>query len=244
MVRPRFRYESSRSRVLRISKLNSVPLKISESGLKVIFVPLFSETPMATSVVAGSPATVLLIVGPAVALDFQLQPFGKRIHHRHAHAVETAGDLVIRVVEFPAGMELRHHQLGGGALLGGMLADRNAAAVVLDRHRAVEVNGDVHAVAIARERLVDRVVDDLVDHVVKPRAVIGVADVHPGPFANGVQALQYLDALFVVARRISELFGLFAALGEVPNRRFGRGHEGINRSSLGPSFSGAIWLQT
>jgi hypothetical protein len=36
---------------------------------------------------------------------------------------------------------------------------------------------------------VDRVVHDLEDHVVQTGAVIGVADVHPGPFAYGIKAL-------------------------------------------------------
>ena len=44
---PWFRYESSRNRWVRISKLNSVPLKISGSGLKVTLVPVLSETPIA-----------------------------------------------------------------------------------------------------------------------------------------------------------------------------------------------------
>jgi len=37
--------------------------------------------------------------------------------------------------------------------------------------------------------LVDRVVDDLKDHVMKPGAVVGITDVHTGPFSNGVKAL-------------------------------------------------------
>ena len=57
---------------------------------------------------------------------------------------------------------------------------------------------DVDAIAVTGERLVDRVVDDLVDHVVQTRAVIGVADVHAGPLANGFETLEDLDALFVV----------------------------------------------
>jgi hypothetical protein len=50
-ARPRFRYDNSRSRCVRISKLSSIPLKISESGLNVTLVPLRSETPTA----AGTP---------------------------------------------------------------------------------------------------------------------------------------------------------------------------------------------
>ncbi len=59
----------------------------------------------------------------------------------------------------------------------------------------------VDAIAEAGQRLVDRVVDDLVDHVVQARPVVGVADVHPGAFANRVEALEDLDALFVVLPR-------------------------------------------
>ncbi len=46
---------------------------------------------------------------------------------------------------------------------------------------------------VARERFVDRVVDDLVDHVVQAGAVIGVADIHARPLAHGIEALQHPD---------------------------------------------------
>ena len=84
-----------------------------------------------------------------------------------------------------------------------MLADGDAAAVVLDGDRTVEVNHRVDAIAEAGQRLVDGVVDDLVDHVVETRPVVGVSDVHPGALANGVQAFEDLDALFVVLARRS-----------------------------------------
>ena len=80
----------------------------------------------------------------------------------------------------------------------GCIADGDAAAVVLDRDRAVEVDRDVDAIAEARQRLVDGVVDDLVDHVVQARAVIGVADVHARALAHRLEALEDLDALLVV----------------------------------------------
>ena len=50
-----------------------------------------------------------------------------------------------------------------------------------------------HLVGMAGERLVDAVVDDLVDHVVQAGAVVGVADVHARPLAHGVEALEDLD---------------------------------------------------
>ena len=46
---------------------------------------------------------------------------------------------------------------------------------------------------VTGERLVDRVVDDLVDHVMQAGAVIGVADIHARPLAHGIEALQHPD---------------------------------------------------
>ncbi len=48
------------------------------------------------------------------------------------------------------------------------------------------------------QRLVDGIVDDLVDHVVQARAVIGVADIHAGALADGVEALEHLDGVRAV----------------------------------------------
>ena len=79
-----------------------------------------------------------------------------------------------------------------------MDVDRDAAAVVGDGDRAVGVERHRDRVAIAGERLVDGVVDDLVDHVVQARAVIGVADIHARALAHGIEAAQHLDR---IARR-------------------------------------------
>ena len=68
---------------------------------------------------------------------------------------------------------------------------------------------DLDVVAVAGQRLVDRVVDDLEDHVVQAGAVGRVADVHAGALAHGVQALQDLDAGgVVVGRRLRLVLGL------------------------------------
>ncbi len=51
----------------------------------------------------------------------------------------------------------------------------------------------VDILGVAGQRFVDAVVDDLVNHVVQARAVIGVADIHAGTLANGVEPAQHLD---------------------------------------------------
>ena len=52
---------------------------------------------------------------------------------------------------------------------------------------------------MAGQRLVDGVVDDLVDHVVQAGAVVGIADIHARPLAHGIEAAQHLDRIGVVA---------------------------------------------
>ncbi len=72
---------------------------------------------------------------------------------------------------------------------------RDAAAVVGDGDRAVGVerHGDLRR--MARQRLVDGVVDDLIDHVMQARTVVGVADIHAGALAHRVETAQHLDRI-------------------------------------------------
>ena len=60
------------------------------------------------------------------------------------------------------------------------------------------IQDHVDAVGMAGQRLVDGIVHDLIDHVMQARAVIGVADIHAGALAHGIQALQHLDAVGVI----------------------------------------------
>jgi hypothetical protein len=145
--------------------------------------------------IATLEAGVMLL---AVAPDAQVEPVGKRVDHRDADAVQAAGDLVGVLVELPAGVQLGHDDLGGRDALLLVDAHGDAAPVVGDRDAVVGVKRDRDGVRVARQRLVDAVVDDLVDHVVQARAVIGVADIHAGPLAHGLQALENLDGIRAV----------------------------------------------
>ena len=135
------------------------------------------------------------LVHLAVPPDLQVQPVGQRVHHRHAHPVQTAGDLVAVLVELPAGMQLGHDHLGGGDSLLGVDVGGNAPAVVGDGGRAVGIEGDGHLGRPARQHLVDGVVHHLVDHVMQAGAVVRVADIHARTLADGVQTLQDPDGI-------------------------------------------------
>ena len=109
-------------------------------------------------------------------------------------------------------MQLGHDHFGRGDALGRVHVDRNAAAIVGDFGRAIGVKRDRHTVCMTGKRLIDGIVHNFVDHVVQARAVIGVADIHAGAFADRFQALQDLD-------RASAIFGGFSL------RAFG--HKGL-----------------
>ena len=135
-----------------------------------------------------------LAVDLAVALDLGLHPRAERVDGADADAVQTAGDLVAAAAKLAAGVQLGHdHRHGGHA---GLLLDidRDAGAVVFDGDAVVLVDGDADAVAAPLHGLVDRVVDDLVDHVMQ-RLAVGAADVHAGTAAHGLQPFQHLDLI-------------------------------------------------
>src|SRR5207253_11350066 len=70
--------------------------------------------------------------------------------------------------------------------------DREPAPVVVGRDARVDLDGDRDARAVANERLVDRVVDDLEDEMMKT-ALARVSDVHARALAHGLQPLEDLD---------------------------------------------------
>ncbi len=138
------------------------------------------------------PALEVLAVGRALAPDLDLEPLGKGVDHRNADSVKASGDLVGVVFELAAGMEDRQHDLGRGLPFRRVHVDRNAAAVVHDRDGVVDVDDHFDLLAEPRLSFVDRVVDHLVDQVVKthrPRR----ADVHRRSFTDGFKSFEDLD---------------------------------------------------
>ena len=115
-----------------------------------------------------------------------------------AHAVKTARDLVGAVVELSARVQHRHDDFRCRAPLLGVDIHRDSAPVIGDRYRFVGMNGDDNPVAVARQGLVDGVIDDLKNHVVKPGAVIGISDVHSGAFPHRIKTLQDFDFTGIV----------------------------------------------
>ncbi len=125
---------------------------------------------------------------------------GKGIHHARANAVQPARDLVPAAAELAARMEYGHDRLDRCLARLLLDVDGDATAVVGDAAPAVCPDNHLHPVAVTRHRLVDRVVDELLDQVVEA-GLVGRADVHPGPAPDGFKPFEYLDVLSGVGRR-------------------------------------------
>ena len=135
----------------------------------------------------------------ALAPDGELEPGRQRVDDRHADAVQPARDLVGigGTAELAAGVELGHDDLGRRDALFVQLR-RDAATVVAHRAGAVGIKCHQDLCGMAGQRFVDRIVDDFVDHVVKARAIVGIADIHAGALAHGIEASEHFDVVGTV----------------------------------------------
>ena len=79
-----------------------------------------------------------------------------------------------------------------------MHPDGDTLAVILHGTTAVKIDPNRYKVATSRERLVDRVIQHLVNKMVQA-ALLAIADIHVRPLANRFEALQYLDAARIVS---------------------------------------------
>ena len=135
-----------------------------------------------------------LAVHLPVASHFGNKPFGERVDHGNAHAVEAPRHLVAIAAELPAGVELREYDCQRRQPLLIDHVDRDARSSVLHRHGIVRVDRHVDEVVATGEGLIDGVVDHLVDEVVEASRARR-ADVHAGSQAHRLEAFEDRDVL-------------------------------------------------
>src|SRR2546423_1616882 len=150
---------------------------------------------------AGLGVAVLLAPDVPILVDLDVDPGGQRVDHGDADPVQAAGDRVRLAVELATGVQHGQRPLDRGPLLHRVDVDRDAAAVVDHPDAAVGEQGDLDRVAVAGERLVDRVVNHLPDQVVQP-PLAGRADVHAGALADRFQPFEDGDGRRVVLARL------------------------------------------
>ncbi len=126
-----------------------------------------------------------------------LEPLGQRVDDRSADAVQTAGYLVSAAAELTAGVQYGKDDRDRRQTHLGIDTHRDTAAVILDADDVAGQDRNIDLVAIACQRLVDRVIDDLIDQMMQT-AFTGGAYVHTGTFTDSFQTLEYLDLIRAV----------------------------------------------
>ena len=124
----------------------------------------------------------------AVPINLRLEPDGQRVHALGTHTMQTAGVFVGPLAKLAARVQVGEHKLNRRHLEFLVRVHRDAPAVVLHRHRAVHMNGDLDLVTEPGQMLVDRVVEHLVNTVMES-VFVRVTDVHPRPLPYGLQTL-------------------------------------------------------
>ena len=131
-----------------------------------------------------------LLIVAVILIHIHDHPFGKRVYHRCAHAVQTAGIGVIFIIEFSARMQLRIYDLHRRYAQLRMNIHGHAAAVIAYLAGAVLAERDRDFGRVAVGCFVNRVIYNFPDQMMQS-ARAGRTDIHAGSHTHSVQPLQY-----------------------------------------------------
>jgi hypothetical protein len=133
-----------------------------------------------------------LYVHLPLLVHLDLHPLGKRVHHRSAHPVQTAGDGVYLARELGPGVKKGHNDLKTGKTQFRMGIYGDPSTVVLHRDLVGLEYGNGYVLAYPGHSLVYRVVDDLYNQMVQTSHT-QVADVHGRTTPDSLQSFQDLN---------------------------------------------------
>ena len=121
----------------------------------------------------------LHLINLPIPPDNHLKAAGQGVHHRHAHPVQAAAELVVLVGELAARMQGAENHFHPRPFQFRVFVHRHTAAVIANREGTALVQGHRHFAGETGESLVHTVVDDFLGQVVGPRSV----GVHPRALA-------------------------------------------------------------
>ena len=81
-------------------------------------------------------------------------------------------------------MQLGHNDLGGGNPLFLMDIHGYSPPIIRHRYAVIGMNFHMHMVGMFGQSFIDAVIHNLIDHMMKPAAIIGIANIHARAFAN------------------------------------------------------------
>ena len=135
---------------------------------------------------------IQLVVDFTIPSDFQFHKFRKGINDGEADSVKSSGNLVGLIVKLTSGMEFGHHHFDRRSILFLMKIDRNAPSIITDGHAVVDMDDDLDLLAIPRQSLIDAVIDQFMNQVMKAFRP-GISNIHGGPFPDSGKTIQDLD---------------------------------------------------
>ena len=139
--------------------------------------------------------------------------------------MKTTGILVSSLTEFTTGVQTCQNQFDCRNPELGMDINGNSPSIIRDTNRAILIDRDIDLIAIPREMLIDRVIQNLEDAVMQS-TLIRVSDIHSGTLPNGLKTLEFVDltgTIFLVTGNthfidIWLLAGLLIFLGHRPTK--------------------------
>ena len=155
----------------------------------------------------GSDATRKLHrVNLALPTNLDDEPFGNRIDALCAHAMQPARNLICTFAELAASMQVGQDQFQGRHVMLGVHVDRNPATIILYRTGSVVVHVDLDLRAIARQCLVDRIVQYLKNAMMKA-SFVSVSNVHVGALSNAFETFELLDFRGIITLTFRKFLG-------------------------------------
>ena len=79
-----------------------------------------------------------------------------------------------------------------------MHPDGNSPSIIGDLRGAIVVQGYCNQIGMACQSFIDRIINDLIDHMVQTGAVICVANIHARPLTHSLQPFENLDGISII----------------------------------------------
>ena len=139
----------------------------------------------------------LHLIDFALFVNLNLEPLGQGVDDGSANAVQAAGYLIASAAELAAGVQHGIDDLERGSAGLCLYIYWYTAAVIGNGNGVAWVDGDGYMVAEAGKRLVDCVVNYLINQMMQSGRR-GRADIHAGAFAHGFKSFENLNLRSVI----------------------------------------------
>ena len=192
------RFENFRIRVERLSRSRRICLSATGETL------------------AHNMAAILKRHVPLVALTLNagIDAARKRVHNRNTNTVKTTRNRVTAAAELTASVQNRHDDLDGRTALRRVHIHRNTTAVILNTDATIVLQCHADRIRITCQRLIDRVVHDLVHEVVQTTRA-SRTDIHAGALTNSLETLKHRNrrrTIFLGHLTVPHMTGAFMCL--------------------------------